>query len=80
MSADNYILIRKEKTHGIGNTAPTGSVALRYVGYIESASSTVPSYIRPVFHALTLEDAILHAQKSGTEYGYRFDGISEDAS
>ncbi len=80
MSADNYILIRKEKMQGTGANALTGGVVIKYVGYAESASDEVPSYLRPVFHVLTIEDAILHAQKSETEYGYRIEGIGEDAS
>jgi|6_EtaG_2_1085325.scaffolds.fasta_scaffold12289_6 hypothetical protein len=66
MSVDNYILIRKEET-------------IKYVGYEESASAEAPSYARPVFVALTLKDAILHAQSSEMEYGYRFEWGEEDA-
>ena len=33
MSADNYILIRKEKGEGTGKNAPTGRVMIKYVGY-----------------------------------------------
>lgn len=65
MSANNYILIRKEET-------------IKYVGYEESVSAVVPSYARPVFVVLTLKDAILHAQSSDTEYGYSFEGLEED--
>ena len=60
MSADNYILIRKEET-------------IKYVGYEESASAEAPSYSHPVFVTLTLKDAVLHAQSSETEYGYTVD-------
>jgi len=77
MSADNYILIRKEKGEGTGKNAPTGRVMIKYVGYNESASLNEPSYSRPVFIALTLEDAIYHAQSSETEYGYRIEGLEE---
>ena len=80
MSADNYILIRREEDHGTGNNAPTGSMGIMYVGYIESASAEEPTHSRAVFHALTLEDAIQHAQKSDTEYGYRIEGLDENAS
>ena len=79
MSADNYILIRKEKSMGTGANAPTGSVVIKYVGYNEYASEAEPTYSRPAFHSLTIEDAILHAQSSETEYGYRFEGLGEDA-
>jgi len=67
MSADNYILVRKEGTwtsYGLGYI---------YVGYEESVSAEVPSYSRPVFSVSTLKDAILHAQSSETEYGYHVD-------
>lgn len=80
MSTDNYILIRKEKDQGTGANAPTGRVMIKYVGYDESASLEEPTYSRPVFFALTLEDAILHAQRSETEYGYRFEGIGDDVT
>ena len=80
MSADNYILIRKEKSMGTGANAPTGSVVIKYVGYNEYASAEEPTYSHPAFHAFTLEDAILHAQNSETEYGYRIEGLGEDAT
>lgn len=80
MSADNYILIRKEEHSGGGNNALTGRMLIQYVGYNEYASEKEPSYSRPVFNVFTLEDAIVHAQQSKTEYGYRFEGIGENAS
>ena len=80
MSADNYILIRKEHFHGTGNKALTGSMGLKYVGYDELASLEEPNYSRPVFFASTLADAILYAQDTATEYGYRFEDLGEDAS
>jgi len=58
MSADNYVLIKKEKG--------------MWTGYLESASSGEPTYTEPVFNVLKIEEAILHAQNSDTEYGYRF--------
>jgi len=66
MSEDNYILIRKEKN--------------MWIGYLEVASVEEPSYTVPVFKVKKVEDAILHAQNSDTEYGYKFEGLSIDAS
>tara|TARA_Y100000310_G_scaffold345435_1_gene464998 strand:- start:7010 stop:7228 length:219 start_codon:yes stop_codon:yes gene_type:complete len=72
MSADNYILIRKE------NLTPFGSAIVKYVGYDEYSSNKEPSYSHPVFDVFTLSDAIRHAQQSATEYGYRFEEVSLD--
>jgi len=66
MSADNYILIRKE--------------AGEWVGYMESASLNEPRYEVTAFKVGRIEDTILHAQETETEYGYRFEGLGEDAS
>ena len=79
MSADNYILIRKEGAIDQGvDTLPSG-IRMMYIGYEESASAEAPSYSNPVFQVFDLEDAILHAQGSDTEYGYRFEGLGENA-
>ena len=59
MSADNYLLIKKDG----------GS----WIGYLESESSDLPTYNNMVFKVITLEDAINHGQKTETEYGMRFD-------
>ena len=80
MSADNYILIRKEEVFGRGSSTLTGGIRIEYVGYDESASASEPSYKRPIFNVFTLEDAILHAQQSEAEYGYRFEDIDDDVT
>lgn len=80
MSADNYILIRKEEVVGRGANTPTSGISIQYVGYEESASGEVPLYSQPVFRVSTIEDAVLHAQHSDVEYGYRFEGFGEDAT
>jgi len=80
MSANNYILIRKEGVFEKGDNSPTSGIRMAYVGYEESASAEAPSYSYPVFKVFALEEAILHAQGSDTEYGYRFEGLGEDAS
>jgi len=59
MSADNYILIRKEDSN--------------WVAYMEFASIEEPSYRSKIFVTDTLMDAIIQAQAVGTEYGYRFE-------
>jgi len=66
MSADNYILIRKEKH--------------MWTGYIEIASVEEPCYDVRAFKVENIEDAIVKAQNIDTEYGYRFEGIGEDAA
>ena len=66
MSADNYILMRKEQN--------------MWAGYLERASVEEPRYNVPAFKVEAIEDAILHAQNSGTEYGYMFEGLDTDAS
>ena len=58
MSADNYILVRKEHT--------------QWIGYMQSASSPI-FHDRKVFCTDTLEDAIILAQEEYTEYGYKFE-------
>lgn len=63
MSADNYILIRKDQN--------------MWIGYLERASSEEPTYTQLVFKVKHIEDAILHAQNSETEYWYRFEGLGE---
>ena len=66
MSEDNYVLIRKEQS--------------MWAGYIETASSEERRYNRPAFKVTQIEDAIIHAQNTDTEYGYRFEGLGEDAT
>lgn len=61
MSADNYILIRKE-----GNN---------YVGYHQSASADEVQYDRPMFITDNIVKAIKMAQAEYTEYGYCFIGL-----
>jgi len=65
MSADNYLLIRKE-----------GDV---FVGYHQFVSSDEPNYDHRWFTADSLVEAILTAQlaEMWTEYGYRFVGLEE---
>ena len=58
MSADNYVLVRKEKTH--------------WVGYMQCASIEKANYDEQLFCTDMLEDAIILAQEQDTEYGYRF--------
>ena len=58
MSADNYVLVRKEKTH--------------WVGYMQCASIEETNYDEQLFCTDMLEDAIMLAQEQDTEYGYRF--------
>jgi len=59
MSADNYLLIRKEDCN--------------WVAYMEFASEEEPSYSSEEFVASSLEDAIILAQGVYTEYGYQFE-------
>ena len=66
MSADTYLLIRKE--------------AGLWTGYIESASIDQPAYMTTLFEGLSLRDAIVDAQYAETEYVYRFEGMGEDAA
>ena len=68
MSADNYILIRKEDT--------------QWVGYMQCASIEEDNYDNQLFRTEVLENAIIFAQEQDTEYGYRFevDGLSRQSS
>ena len=66
MSADNYILMIKEKN--------------MWAGYLESASVSEPRYNAPAFKVKYIEDAIIHAQNTDTEYGYIFKGLGEDVT
>ena len=59
MSADNYLLIRKEES--------------KWVAYMEFASMKEPSYCSKIFAADTLMDVIIQAQEVDTEYGYEFE-------
>ena len=59
MSADNYLLIRKENSN--------------WVAYMESASNEEPGYGFKEFITDTVENAIISAQEVDTEYGYRFE-------
>jgi len=59
MSADNYLLIRKEDSN--------------WVAYMELASMEEPSYRSKIFVTDTLVDVILQAQEIDTEYGYKFE-------
>ena len=59
MSADNYLLIRKEDTD--------------WVAYMECASIEEPSYASKIFNTNSIEKAIIQAQDVYTEYGYRFE-------
>ena len=59
MSADNYVLVRKEKT--------------QWVGYMQCASIEEASYDSQLFCTEFLEDAIILAQERDTEYGYKFE-------
>ena len=68
MSADNYVLIRKEDRNNI-------MVGGHYwTGYVTSASTDIGS---KSFYADSLEEAISKAQNMNTEYGYRVEGIDE---
>jgi|3_EtaG_2_1085321.scaffolds.fasta_scaffold427853_1 hypothetical protein len=58
MSADNYVLVRKEKEC--------------WVGYLESASLDDPTYNTFIFKVDTLIEAIKYGQEINTEYGMRF--------
>ena len=58
MSADNYILVRKENA--------------QWIGYMQSASSPI-FHDERVFSTNTLEEAIVLAQEENTEYGYKFE-------
>jgi len=68
MSADTYLLIRKEDCN--------------WVAYMEFASMEEPSYSSEKFVASSLEDAIILAQGVYTEYGYKFevDKLYEESS
>ena len=59
MSADNYVLVRKEDTN--------------WVGYMQCASIEKADYANQLFYTDVLEDAIILAQEQDTEYGYRFE-------
>jgi len=59
MSADNYILVKKEDTH--------------WVGYMQCASRRTYCYHDKLFCADEIEDAIILAQDIDTEYGYKFE-------
>ena len=59
MSADNYLLIRKEDTD--------------WAAYMECASIEKPSYTSKIFNTNSIENAIVQAQDVYTEYGYRFE-------
>ena len=59
MSADNYLLIRKEDTD--------------WVAYMECASIEEPCYASKIFNTNSIEKAIIQAQDVYTEYGYRFE-------
>lgn len=59
MSADNYLLIKKEPRY--------------WIGYIESASATEPKLIKESFRATSLEEAVVYAQNTDVEYGIQFD-------
>lgn len=61
MSADNYILIRKE--------------GKKYIGYHQFASDDEEQYDSPMFKATSLKKAIQLAQQLYTEYGYRFSNL-----
>ena len=66
MSADNYLLLRKEQDY--------------WVGFLESASKEPPTYQNMAFKVTTLEDALRHVRKTDTEYGMRFIEEEIDAS
>ena len=68
MSADNYVLVRKEKTH--------------WVGYMQCASIEETNYDEQLFCTDMLEDAIMLAQEQDTEYGYQFEigGLYDNTS
>ena len=61
MSADNYILIRKEN--------------MDWVGYIQAASVTEVTYDTQCFKDRSFLKAIAKAQEMDTEYGYRIENI-----
>jgi len=61
MSADNYVLVRKEDKHQ------------QWVGYMQSASIEEDNYDEQLFCTSFLEDAIILAQEQDTEYGYLFE-------
>ena len=67
MSADNYVLVRKENA--------------QWIGYMQSASSPI-FHDKRVFCTDTLEDAIILAQEENTEYGYKFEvgGLYDNTS
>tara|TARA_Y100000310_G_scaffold70845_1_gene66605 strand:+ start:7182 stop:7388 length:207 start_codon:yes stop_codon:yes gene_type:complete len=68
MSADNYVLVRKENA--------------QWVGYMQCASIEEASYDSQLFCTDTLEDAIILAQEENTEYGYKFEvgGLYDNTS
>ena len=59
MSAENYVLVRKEGT--------------QWVGYMQSMSLKEAQYDNLLFRTEALEDAIVLAQEQNTEYGYQFE-------
>jgi len=59
MSVDNYLLIKREQNS--------------WVGYIESASLNEPTLLHEHFRAGSLEEAVVTAQNTDTEYGIQFD-------
>ena len=61
MSADNYILIRKEN--------------MDWVGYIQSASATEATYDTQCFKDRSFLRVISKAQEMEPEYGYRIENI-----
>ena len=68
MSADNYVLVRKED--------------IQWVGYMQHASIEEVKYGEQLFCTDFLEDAILLAQEEDTEYGYKFEveGLYDNTS
>ena len=68
MSANTYLLIRKEDSN--------------WVAYMELVSMEEPSYSSEVFVADTLREVIIQAQEIDTEYGYKFEigGLYDDSS
>ena len=65
MSADNYILIRKEKYEHCDSR--------QWVGYMQCTSRGEVNYDRQLFCTDFLEDAITLAQEQDAEYGYKFE-------
>jgi len=59
MSADNYLVIRKEESN--------------WVAYMEFASEEEPNYTSREFVTDSVENAIVLAQGIYTEYGYHFE-------